>query len=74
MAMMGKTYRSPPDGIEKETVAALGIVGICSQSGNGAVLRQVFINWAEKNPTDWQLGAVQGVMTAFQETWPCHRP
>jgi hypothetical protein len=34
-------------------------------------LRQVFINWAEKNPKDWQTVAVAGVIVALREAWPC---
>lgn len=34
-------------------------------------MKQVFINWAEKHPTDWQRPEGAGVWLALQEAWPC---
>lgn len=34
-------------------------------------LRQVFINWAESHPTQWNLGPGAGVATALRTAWPC---
>ena len=35
-------------------------------------MKQVFINWAEKHPTQWQGPEGGGVWLALQEAWPCH--
>lgn len=37
---------------------------------NGALV-QVFINWANKHPEQWQTVDLLGVASAFNETWPC---
>lgn len=53
----------------KEVLASFGLCG------QGMVtlgqIKQVFINWAEKNPRDWQLPATYGVWIAVREAWPC---
>ena len=71
LSMLGKTYQNPPQGLDKDFVAPFGAVGICGASGDGATLRQVFINWAEKHPKERNMSIAQGVMTALGETWPC---
>jgi Rap1a immunity proteins len=48
-------------------------VGVChDEPVSGAELRQVFLNWAQKNPAKWQDPTYLGVSAAFQELWPCH--
>jgi hypothetical protein len=73
LGMLGNLYSEPPAGVTKETVAPFRLVGICSFDGNGAIVRQVFINWAEKNPTVWKESASNSAMAALQNTWPCKR-
>ena len=34
-------------------------------------MKQVFINWAEKHPGQWQDSHVVGVALALKEAWPC---
>ncbi len=38
---------------------------------SGAQLRQLFINWAEKNPKLWQQPMHFGAVLALREAWPC---
>lgn len=44
---------------------------ICSNSYSPGSLKQLFINWAEKNPAKWQEDQSLGAVRAFLETWPC---
>ena len=37
-----------------------------------AQLIQVFLNWANRHPADWQLTSGLGFATAFSEAYPCH--
>ncbi|HUZ31446.1 MAG TPA: Rap1a/Tai family immunity protein [Xanthobacteraceae bacterium] len=47
-------------------------VSICLKDGvSGVQMRQVFINWAEQNPTKWQNQEGFGAWIAFQKAWPC---
>lgn len=34
-------------------------------------MRQIFLNWAEANPTKWNKAMVVGVAEAFAESYPC---
>jgi hypothetical protein len=34
-------------------------------------MRQAFLNWADKHPEDWNIGALAGVALAIKATWPC---
>jgi hypothetical protein len=48
---------------------------ICNKEKvSGLQLRQVFVNWAEKNPTDWQKQEFIGAWSAIQDAWPCPLP
>jgi hypothetical protein len=60
-------------GVNRPAFAVAGIfkAGLCYANYNGAMLRQIFIRWAEKNPTQWQQRPLIGVVKAFQEEWPC---
>jgi len=50
-------------------------VAICVPEGvTGGQLRQVFINWAEKNPLGWNQSEGIGPWVAFQDAWPCPLP
>jgi hypothetical protein len=71
LGMLGELYSEPPTGVAKEIVAAFGVVGICSFGGNGGMARQVFIDWAERNPTVWKESASNGAMAALKSAWPC---
>jgi hypothetical protein len=56
--------------------SALKVLGLCfpASEANGVtvgVLVQVFINWAEKHPTQWNIHRSFGAAAAFQEAWPC---
>lgn len=44
---------------------------LCNASYTAGSLRQLFINWAEKNPQWWTADQIIGVGLAFEETWPC---
>jgi Rap1a immunity proteins len=72
LAMMGTAYQDPQ--LPKAYVAPLQILGICPPSTppiDGTKLRQVFTSWAENHPTLLSKGIIEGVKTAFGETWPC---
>lgn len=71
MAFTGRIFETPPTGVTKELVAPLGRVGICSAWINGEILRQTFINWADKNPQELKQEMTTGAMAAFLATWPC---
>ncbi len=32
---------------------------------------KVFLNWANANPTEWQVEAQAGMLVALSEAWPC---
>ena len=49
----------------------LSIHAICTPGYSGAQLRQLFINWAEKNPKLWQQPMHFGAVLALREAWPC---
>ena len=42
------------------------------ETSNGQIV-QAFLNWAEKNPTEWQIHTVTGFMMAIYNTWPCKK-
>lgn len=51
---------------------ALKIVGMCNtEFVSAGQMRQAFINWAEKNPTKWQLPESFGAWSAIAEAWRC---
>jgi len=45
--------------------------GLCVPSVTRAALRQVFLNWAERNPQKWGDPAAIGVWLSIKEAWPC---
>lgn len=45
--------------------------GICDAGYTGPSLRQMYINWAEKNPHRWTEDVDAGIWTAFTQQWPC---
>lgn len=47
-------------------------MGMCpEQSLTPGQMRQAFVNWVERNPTQWQQLEYEGVVAAMKETWPC---
>jgi len=56
-------------GVEQKPETA-AIWGICSKPSYEAMV-QVFVNWAEQNPSKWESNRVVGVMTALRANWPC---
>src|SRR5262245_12086825 len=67
VATVSMDDKTPP---EKQEV--LKIFGLCNPDfvSNGQ-LRQVFINWAEKHPEQWQQEQSLGAWSALHEAWPC---
>ncbi len=59
MTIIGATDVGPTFGICPTTAITVGAA------------RQVFINWAQKNPDKWTLLRYVGVVYALRETWPC---
>ena len=57
--------------VAPEARAVLKPMGFCADSFTGAQIRQVFLNWAAKNPTKWQEARNVSVMIALEEAWPC---
>jgi hypothetical protein len=54
----------------KEGQTALAPLTVCMSRVSGGQLEQVFINWAEANPTMWQ--EPRGyALAALHKTWPC---
>lgn len=52
---------------------ALKVVAMCNtEFVSAAQMRQAFINWAEKNPTKWQLPESFGAWSAIGDAWRCH--
>jgi Rap1a immunity proteins len=49
-------------------------IALCTNAITGGQLKQAFINWAEKNPKDWQLTEEEGAQSALTETWRCPYP
>jgi hypothetical protein len=48
------------------------IMGACLPSFvSNSQFRQVFLNWADKNPQLWQRDAELGVVWAVSQIWPC---
>jgi len=47
------------------------IVAMCSPSYSGVQLRQIFINWAERNPAKWSQPQAAGAIASIAEVWPC---
>lgn len=43
---------------------------ICNTGSYGAMV-QAFVNWAEKNPKEWGMARLYGVMMALRLNWPC---
>jgi hypothetical protein len=72
MEIAGFTYENPPKMAPREWAIPLGAFGIClGSSVNGADVRQVFTDWAEKNPTKWDTKMPQGAMAALLAKWGC---
>ena len=75
MEIAGFSYENPPKMAPKEWAIPLGAFGIClASSVSGADVRQVFITWAEKNPTKWDTKMPQGAMAALLAKWGCKPP
>ena len=48
------------------------ILGLCPGSTiTAGQMRQVFINWAKRNPKSWQQIEFAGAFAALREAWPC---
>lgn len=72
MEILGNAYENPPNGVSKDFLAPYLPVAICSVGRlTGADVRQVFVNWADKNPTRSTSDMPQSAMVALQATWPC---
>jgi hypothetical protein len=48
----------------------LNSFSICGNITYGAAM-QAFINWAERNPAEWQDHPALHIVDALRETWPC---
>jgi hypothetical protein len=44
---------------------------ICNANYTPGSLKQIFINWAERNPKKWQQDQSIGAISAFLNAWPC---
>jgi len=61
--------------IRQEYREALTKVSICPKEAvSGGQFVQVFLNWSDKNPKEWQSTATAGVFAALIEAWPCSSP
>jgi len=48
-------------------------LGVCpSVRPTGGQMLQIFLNWADTNPTEWQHGPSVGVVIAFARAFPCN--
>jgi Rap1a immunity proteins len=75
METAGGVYENAPKMAPKEWAIPLGAFGIClSSSVNGADVRQVFTDWAEKNPSKRDTKMPQGAMAALLAKWGCKPP
>ena len=47
-------------------------IRMCAPSSvsNGQAIK-IFLNWADKNPTDWQIPSTVGFILALREAYPC---
>lgn len=41
------------------------------QGISGAQMREAFVNWAQKNPSEWENSEGNGAWLALSDTWPC---
>jgi len=71
MELLGVVTQQPS--VNRAALSQAGIfkASICYANYNGTKLRQIFINWAETNPTQWERPSLGGAVAAFQEAWPC---
>jgi hypothetical protein len=69
---IGGTMQAVGEAERRVNAPSFRQLGICSTGkiSNGAMV-QAFINWAEKNPQQWQKEQWAGVVVALRETWPC---
>jgi hypothetical protein len=75
METAGFVYENPPKMAPKEWAIPLGAFGICLASAvNGADVRQVFTDWAQKNPNKLDTKMPQGAMAALLAKWGCKPP
>jgi Rap1a immunity proteins len=75
METAGFVYKNPPKMAPKEWTIPLGAFGICLASAvNGADVRQVFTDWAQKNPSKLDTNMPQGAMAALLAKWGCKPP
>ena len=44
---------------------------MCDTPSYGAMV-QAYVNWAEKNPKEWDKDRTFGVLAAIAANWPCH--
>jgi hypothetical protein len=56
---------------ENKNPVATNSVSICLVNVSSGAMEQAFMDWAGRNPKDWDKPAVIGVITALHETWPC---
>lgn len=58
--------------VPDEEQVSWNFVAVCStESITAGQMMQAFINWAEKNPKEWQKPIIVGAWNALRETWPC---
>lgn len=51
----------------------LSLFSICTEKSiTLGQMRQIYVNWAEKNPIRWKDPEFNGALSAFQETFPCN--
>lgn len=72
MIEIGNLFQNPERiGIDKLQAIPLAPFGVCNTRATAAAVKQVFLNWAEKNPKAWGSRMSSGVMVALAQTWPC---
>jgi hypothetical protein len=60
MSGIGSVYEGAKTPTEKDFYKQLAVVGMCGSPASAGMLRQVFINWAEKNPAQWPTYGARG--------------
>jgi hypothetical protein len=68
------THRKITDAYVNGTIAdELNLFGQCALEDISMLqMREVFMDWAIKNPEKWSQPAVVGALDFVRETWPCN--
>lgn len=72
MELIGTVEENPSVPYSSRT--ALAALSVCRPVITGGQLRQVFVQWAEQNPKEWQNPKQGGAWLAIEKTWPCPYP